>query len=130
MKALGDYIHSKGLKFGIYSSPGQRTYSNQEGSYGHEEQDAQMFADWGVDYIKYDWCGAFRIYQPSDMQAIYQKMGRLLRDTGRPIVYSLCQYGMEEVWKWGPQAGGNLWRTTADIGNTWDSMSEIGTGSP
>jgi alpha-galactosidase len=126
MKALGDYIHSKGLKFGIYSSPGPRTCGNQEGSYGHEEQDAQMFADWGVDYIKYDWCGAFRIYQPSDMQAIYQKMGRFLRDTGRPIVYSLCQYGMEEVWKWGPQAGGNLWRTTGDIGNTWDSMSEIG----
>jgi alpha-galactosidase len=126
MKALGDYVHGKGLEFGIYSSPGPRTCGNQEGSYGHEEQDARMFAEWGVDYIKYDWCGAFRIYKNEEMQAVYQKMGEILRKTGRPIVYGLCQYGMADVWKWGPDAGGNLWRTTGDIADTWQSMEQIG----
>ncbi len=126
MKALADYVHGKGLKLGIYSSPGHRTCGNQEGSYGHEEQDAKMFADWGIDYLKYDWCGAFRIYKNEEMQAVYQKMGALLRQTGRPIVYGLCQYGMADVWKWGPDAGGNLWRTTGDIDDTWPSMEEIG----
>ena len=126
MKALADYVHGLGLKLGIYTSPGHRTCGNQEGSFGHEEQDARMFADWGIDYIKYDWCGAFGIYENHEMQAVYQKMGTLLREAGRPIVYSLCQYGMEDVWKWGPDAGGNLWRTTGDIGDHWKSISEIG----
>ncbi len=126
MKALADYVHGKGLKLGIYSSPGHRTCGNQEGSYGHEEQDAKMFAEWGIDYLKYDWCGAFRIYKNEEMQAVYQKMGAILRQTGRPIVYGLCQYGMADVWKWGPDAGGNLWRTTGDIDDTWQSMEEIG----
>jgi alpha-galactosidase len=128
MKALGDYVHGKGLKFGIYTSPGPRTCGNKEGSYGHEEQDARMFAGWGVDYIKYDWCGAFRIYKNDEMQAVYQKMGEILRKTGRPIVYGLCQYGLADVWKWGKDAGGNLWRTTGDIGDTWQSMEAIGFG--
>ena len=126
MKALAEYVHAKGLKLGIYSSPGPRTCGNQEGSYGHEERDARMFADWGIDYLKYDWCGAFRIYKNEEMQAVYQKMGAILRQTGRPIVYGLCQYGLADVWKWGPDAGGNLWRTTGDIGDTWASMEEIG----
>jgi alpha-galactosidase len=126
LKALGDYVHGKGLKLGIYSSPGPRTCGNKEGSYGHEEQDAGMFAEWGIDYLKYDWCGAFRIYENHEMQAVYQKMGSILRETGRPIVYSLCQYGMEEVWTWGADAGGNLWRTTGDIADTWESMEKIG----
>lgn len=126
MKALADYVHGQGLKLGIYSSPGHRTCGNKEGSYGHEEQDARMFAEWGIDFIKYDWCGAFRIYENDEMQAVYQKMGAILRETGRPIVYSLCQYGMEEVWKWGADAGGNLWRTTGDIADNWKSMEEIG----
>ncbi len=126
MKALADYVHGKGLKLGIYSSPGHRTCGNKEGSYGHEEQDARMFAEWGIDYLKYDWCGAFRIYENEDMQAVYQKMGTILRETGRPIVYGLCQYGMEEVWKWGPDAGGHLWRTTGDIADNWESMEQIG----
>jgi alpha-galactosidase len=126
MKALADHVHSKGLKLGIYSSPGHRTCGNREGSYGHEEQDARMFAGWGVDYIKYDWCGAARIYQNEEMQAVYQKMGAILRQTGRPIVYGLCQYGLAEVWKWGPDAGGNLWRTTGDIADNWPSMEAIG----
>ena len=128
MRALADYVHGKGLKLGIYSSPGHRTCGNQEGSYGHEEQDARMFAEWGVDYLKYDWCGAFRIYKNEEMQAVYQKMGAILRQTGRPIVYGLCQYGLADVWKWGPDAGGNLWRTTGDIADTWESMEEIGFG--
>src|SRR5271157_1539980 len=126
MKALVDYVHSKGLKIGIYSSPGPKTCAGYEGSYGHEEQDAQQYADWGFDYLKYDWCGAARIYEDEEMQAVYQKMGDALRRTGRPIVYSLCQYGRADVWKWGPKVSGNLWRTTGDIRDSWDSMSNIG----
>ena len=126
MKALADYVHSKGLKLGIYSSPGPRTCANYEGSYGHEVQDAQMFAAWGIDYLKYDWCSAFRIYKDEEMRAVYQKMGEALQATGRPIVFSLCQYGKQEVWKWGGLAGGNLWRTTDDIFDSWQSMSTIG----
>jgi alpha-galactosidase len=126
MTALANYVHERGLKLGIYTSPGHRTCGNKEGSYGHEEQDARMFAEWGIDYIKYDWCGAFRIYENDEMQAVYQKMGAILQALDRPIVYSLCQYGMEEVWKWGPDAGGNLWRTTGDIADNWQSMEQIG----
>jgi alpha-galactosidase len=126
MKALADYVHSKGLKLGIYSSPGPKTCANYEGSYGHEVQDAQMFAAWGIDYLKYDWCSAFRIYKDEEMRAVYQKMGEALQATGRPMVFSLCQYGKQEVWKWGPLAGGNLWRTTDDIFDSWQSMSTIG----
>jgi len=126
MKALADYVHSKGLKIGIYSSPGPNTCAGYEGSYGHEEQDARTFAAWGIDYLKYDWCGARTLYIDDQMQAVYQKMGDALRTTGRPIVYSLCQYGRQDVWKWGPDVGGNLWRTTRDISDRWDSMSKIG----
>jgi alpha-galactosidase len=126
MKALADYVHSKGLKLGIYSSPGPNTCAGYEGSYGHEEQDARTYAAWGIDYLKYDWCGARNIYTDDEMQAVYQKMGDALRDAGRPIVYSLCQYGRADVWKWGPDVGGNLWRTTGDIRDSWDSMIKIG----
>jgi alpha-galactosidase len=128
MKALADYVHSKGLKLGIYSSPGPNTCAGYEGSYGHEEQDAKTYAAWGIDYLKYDWCGARNLYTDAEMQAIYQKMGDALQATRRPIVYSLCQYGRQEVWKWGPDVGGNLWRTTGDIRDSWDSMSKIGFG--
>ena len=126
MKALADYVHSKGLKLGIYSSPGQKTCAGYEGSYGHEEQDAKTWAAWGIDYLKYDWCSASRIYQDDEMHAVYQRMGDALRATGRPIVYSLCQYGRADVWKWGPEVSGNLWRTTGDIRDAWDSMTSIG----
>src|SRR5260370_24790669 len=108
MKALADYVHSKGLKIGMYSSPGPNTCAGFEGSYGHERQDAKTYAGWGIDYLKYDWCGARNIYRDSEMQAVYQKMGDALRTAGRPIVYSLCQYGRADVWKWGPDVGGNL----------------------
>jgi len=126
MKALADYVHSKGLKLGIYSSPGPNTCAGYEGTYAHEEQDARTYAAWGIDYLKYDWCGARNIYTDAEMQAVYQKMGDALQASGRPIVYSLCQYGRADVWKWGPDVGGNLWRTTGDIRDTWDSMSKIG----
>ena len=128
MKALADYVHSKGLKLGIYSSPGPNTCAGYEGSYGHEEQDARTFAAWGIDYLKYDWCGARILYKDEEMQAMYQKMGDALLATHRPIVYSLCQYGRQDVWKWGADVGGNLWRTTGDIRDAWDSMSRIGFG--
>jgi alpha-galactosidase len=128
MKALADYVHRKGLKLGIYSSPGPNTCAGYEGSYGHEEQDARTYAAWGIDYLKYDWCGARTIYTDEEMPVIYQKMGDALRATGRPIIYSLCQYGRLDVWKWGADVGGNLWRTTGDIRDAWDSMSRIGFG--
>ncbi len=126
MKALSDYVHSKGLKLGIYSSPGPRTCAGFEGSFNHEEQDARTFAAWGIDYLKYDWCSAPAVYEKSQMRAAYQKMGEALVATGRPIVYSLCQYGMLDVETWGPAVGGNLWRTTGDINATWERMSAIG----
>jgi alpha-galactosidase len=126
MKALADYVHSKGLKIGIYSSPGPKTCAGYEGSYGHEEQDAHTYANWGIDYLKYDWCSAARIYKDDEMQAVYQKMGDALLHVGRPIVYSLCQYGRADVWTWGAKVGGNLWRTTGDISDHWRSMDKIG----
>jgi len=128
MKALADYVHSKGLKLGIYSSPGPNTCAGYEGSYGHELQDARTYAAWGIDYLKYDWCGARTLYTDEEMPAVYQIMGDALLATGRPIVYSLCQYGRLDVWKWGSDVGGNLWRTTGDIRDAWDSMSRIGFG--
>jgi alpha-galactosidase len=128
MKGLADYVHSKGLKIGIYSSPGPQVCGGYQGSYGHEEQDAKTFAAWGYDYLKYDWCSAFGIYQPTpaDLEGAYQKMGEALAKTGRPIVYSLCEYGLGDVWTWGAKAGGNLWRTTFDIADTWESMERNG----
>lgn len=126
MKALAAYVHSKGLKIGIYSSPGPRTCGGFEGSYGHEEQDARMYASWGMDYLKYDWCSASRVWKDADMRAVYQKMGEALSKTGRPIAYALCQYGRAEVQTWGPHVAANLWRTTADIRDQYDSMLNIG----
>jgi alpha-galactosidase len=128
MKGLAAYVHSKGLKIGLYSSPGPKTCAGYEGSYGHELQDARTWAAWGFDYVKYDWCSAGQIYKDDEMQAVYQKMGDALREAGRPIVFSLCQYGRAKVWEWGPKVGGNSWRTTGDISDNWRSMSNIGFG--
>jgi alpha-galactosidase len=136
MKALADYVHSKGLKIGIYSSPGPKTCAGFEGSLDHEEQDAKMYAAWGIDYLKYDMCSfipAVMMKQaPNDkaeqmriMIAAYDKMGKALKATGRPIVYSFCQYGWDAVWEWAPSVGGNLWRTTGDISPDWDRMYVI-----
>jgi alpha-galactosidase len=128
MKALAAYVHSKGLRIGIYSSPGPQVCGGYQGSYGHEEEDAQTFADWGYDYLKYDWCSAFSVYQPThaDIQGAYQKMGEALQKTGRPIVFSACEYGLGDIWTWGANAGANLWRTTFDIADNWESMDRIG----
>jgi alpha-galactosidase len=126
MKALVNYVHGKGLKIGIYSSPGPKTCAGYEGSYGHEEQDAQQYADWGFDYLKYDWCSAEKVYQRSQMPELYKKMHDALVRTGRPMVFSLCQYGFGRVWRWGASVGGNLWRTTEDINDHYDRMSVIG----
>jgi len=126
MKALADYVHSKGLKLGIYSSPGPKTCAGYEGSFKHEEQDAQTYAAWGIDYLKYDWCSATQVYDYHSMPAVYAKMGNALLNSGRPIVFSLCQYGVFHGPQWGERVGGNLWRTTGDIRDSWDSMSHIG----
>jgi alpha-galactosidase len=126
MKALAAYLHERGLKLGIYTSPGPKSCAGFEGSYGHEEQDARTFAEWGVDYVKHDWCSAGLVYDDAEMPAVYQKMAEALRATGRPMVYSICQYGRADVWKWGAAAGGNLWRTTGDIVDRWQIMSVIG----
>jgi alpha-galactosidase len=139
MKALGDYIHSKGLKFGIYSSPGPQTCGGYEGSLGHEVQDAKMYAEWGVDFLKYDLCSfndlllKAQAEHPGDpnvkknmMIAAYRKMGDALKATGRPILYSLCQYGVDQPWKWGPGVGAQMWRTTDDIDDSYGRMIAIG----
>jgi alpha-galactosidase len=128
MKALADYVHSKGMKMGIYSGPGRKTCAGFEASYGYEEQDAKTWAAWGIDYLKYDWCSASAVYHRDEMAPAYQKMALALRGTGRPIIYSLCQYGLLDVGEWGAAAGGNLWRTTGDISDRWDSMARIGFG--
>jgi alpha-galactosidase len=126
MKALADYVHSKGLKLGIYSSPGPKTCAGYEGSLDHEQQDAQTYANWGMDYLKYDWCQSGGSVE--DMEAAYTKMHDALVKTGRPIVFSLCQYGWHMVWEWGASVGGNLWRTTGDISDRYFSMADIGFG--
>ena len=136
MKALADYVHSKGLKIGIYSGPGEQTCAKYAGSLGHEAQDAKTYADWGFDYLKYDLCSFRQNMEqeaPNDpakrtqmMKDAYEKMQKALLATGRPIVYSFCQYGWDAVWEWGPSLGANLWRTTGDINPTWDRMTLIG----
>jgi alpha-galactosidase len=126
MKALADYVHSKGLKIGIYSSPGPKTCAGFEGSFGHEEQDAKTWAAWGFDYLKYDWCSASQVYDVKSLPAVYAKMGEALSKSGRPILYSLCQYGWQDVGEWGAKVGGNSWRTTGDISDRWQSMMHIG----
>jgi alpha-galactosidase len=129
MKALGDYIHARGLRFGIYSSPGPRTCAGYMGSYQYETKDARTWAKWGVDYVKYDWCSYGHVAKDNSLEELekpYKVMRAALDECGRDIVYSICQYGMGEVWKWGAAVGGNLWRTTNDINDTWQSLSSIG----
>jgi alpha-galactosidase len=137
MKSLADYVHSKGLKIGIYSSPGPKTCAGYEGSYGHEGQDAKTYAQWGMDYLKYDLCSfipdVMQKQAPNDpqkanelMKQAYDKMHKALVASGRPIVYSLCQYGFDAPWQWAPSIGGNLWRTTGDISADYDRMTLIG----
>jgi len=119
MKALADYIHSKGLKAGLYTSPGPRTCAGFLGSYQHEQQDARRFAEWGFDFLKYDWCSYGKIAKNRslpELQKPYRKMAEILKKLDRDIVLNLCQYGMGNVWEWGCEVGGNCWRTTGDLG--------------
>lgn len=120
MKYLADYIHSKGLKFGIYSCAGTLTCQRRPGGRGHEYQDARTYARWGVDYLKYDWCNT----GTQDARASYATMRDALYAAGRPIVFSLCEWGSNNPWEWAG-AVGNLWRTTGDIGDNWNSMISI-----
>ena len=132
VKAIGDWLHNRGLRLGIYSSPGDLTCGGYLGSLGYEEKDAQTWNDWGVDYLKYDLCGYRSILDtmsyvlPADHIRPYLKMQEYLRQQPRDICYSLCQYGLAKVWKWGEAIGANLWRTTGDITDTWESVTRIG----
>ncbi|MCK4988972.1 MAG: glycoside hydrolase family 27 protein, partial [Bacteroidales bacterium] len=118
MKAMTHYIHSKGLKAGTYISPGPLTCGQYAGSYQHEKQDAQTFAGWGFDFLKYDWCSYGRIAKDRsihELQKPYKLMWKELQKLDRDVVFNLCQYGMGEVWQWGDKVG-NSWRTTGDLG--------------
>ncbi|OAM86945.1 hypothetical protein AW736_25565 [Termitidicoccus mucosus] len=132
MQGLVDHVHSLGLKIGIYSSPGPLTCGRCTGSFGHEEQDARRFAEWGFDLLKYDWC-SYRFFTPpydriskTELQRPFIVMHEALAKQPRDIVFSMCQYGLGDSWEWGADVGANLWRTTRDIIDTWSSMSGIG----
>lgn len=145
MKALADSIHQLGLKIGLYSSPGPWTCGGCAGSYGYEDKDAKIYSKWGFDYLKYDWCSYGGVIDgmldndPSKVRSLsfkggdqlstaikpYKLMGDLLKQQPRDIVFSLCQYGMSDVWTWGGDVGGNSWRTTNDITDTWASVKSI-----
>ena len=117
MKALADYVHGKGLRFGIYTDAGIKTCQGRPGSYGYEDQDARTYAAWGVDYVKEDWCNASGLHA----RAQYARFRKALDKTGRPIVLSICEWGSNQPWEWAPGIG-NLWRTTDDIEDKWLSM--------
>ncbi len=126
MKALADYVHSKGLKLGIYSDAAEYTCGGVTASYNFEELDAQTFAGWGIDYLKYDYCNA-----PEDVTTAftrYKKMGDALKKTGRPMVYAICEWGQRKPWLWARAAGGQLWRTTWDSRDVWQSDNKDLTG--
>ena len=115
IKALSDYVHAKGLKFGIYSDAGRQTCGGRPGSQGHEFQDAKTYAEWGVDYLKYDWCST----GTRNAEEAYTLMADALRESGRDIVFSMCEWGTAKPWLWAANVG-NLWRTTGDITDKWD----------
>jgi len=124
IKALADYVHSRGLKFGIYSDAGSKTCAGRPGSQGHEYQDALQYARWGVDYLKYDWCSS----GTRNAEEAYTTMNNALLATGRPIVFSMCEWGTAKPWLWGKGIG-NLWRTTGDISDKWSSKKKWPDGS-
>ncbi|MBC8082649.1 MAG: glycoside hydrolase family 27 protein [Hymenobacter sp.] len=121
MKALADYVHSKGLKFGVYSDAGSQTCGGRPGSRGYEFQDAVMYASWGVDYLKYDWCNT----EGLKAEGAYKTITAALRKAGRPMVLSICEWGNDKPWEWGPSVG-HLWRTTGDIYNCFDCINDHG----
>ncbi|MGD0368127.1 MAG: glycoside hydrolase family 27 protein [Acidobacteriaceae bacterium] len=122
LKALADYIHSKGLKFGVYSDVGTKTCAGRPGSIGHEYQDARQYAAWGVDYLKEDWCNTL---PGQNAESSYTLMRDALAATGRPIVFSLCEWGSNKPWLWAGPIG-NLWRATGDIQDCWDCKKQWG----
>ena len=137
MHAMADYIHAKGLRAGLYSSPGPSTCGGYTASYQHELDDAKQYAAWGFDYLKYDWCSYGNIakqLKPTFDQRVdldvdrhpYAVMRDALAKQDRDVLFSFCQYGMGDVWQWGEQFGGNCWRTTGDINDSWNSMAGIG----
>jgi len=119
IKALADYVHAKGLKFGLYSDAGSLTCGGRPGSAGHEFQDARQYARWGVDYLKYDWCHT----GPRNAEAAYTIMAKALRESGRDIVLSICEWGVNQPERWGPTVG-HLWRTTGDIFDAWEGKKD------
>jgi alpha-galactosidase len=121
IQALADYVHSKGLKLGVYTDAGMLTCEKRPGSLDHEVQDAKTYAVWGVDYVKIDWCHA----EGLDPEVLYAKFRDALAQSGRAIVFSICNWGVKAPWRWGPRTG-NLWRTTGDIRDNYDRMSVIG----
>jgi alpha-galactosidase len=121
IKALADYVHGKGLKLGVYTDAGRLTCQKRPGSFDHELQDAKAYASWGVDYVKVDWCYS----EGLDPEVQYAKFRGALAQAGRPIVFSICNWGVKAPWRWGSKTG-NLWRTTGDISDKYDSMSLIG----
>jgi alpha-galactosidase len=123
MKALADYVHSKGLKFGLYSDAGTKTCAGRPGSRGHEYQDALQYAAWGVDYLKFDWCNT----TTQNAQASYTTMHDALVTSGRPIVFSMCEWGTAKPWLWAKDVG-NLWRTTGDITDKWEGKYDYSWG--
>lgn len=121
--ALAEYVHSLDLKLGIYSCAGTRTCGGKPGSFAYEFEDARTFASWGVDYLKYDCC----FLPPGvSMEAAYRRMGQALRESGRDIVYSLCNWGLDDVWVWARETGAHLWRSTGDIQDRWHSIYKMG----
>lgn len=125
MKAVGDYLHSLGLKFGVYSDAGSKTCEKRPGGLGHEYQDALQYAAWGVDYLKYDWCNT----TTQDARSSYANIRAALDASGRPIVLSICEWGKAQPWLWGKEVGGNLWRTTDDIQDHWSGREKWADGS-
>ena len=123
IKALADYVHSKGLKLGIYSDAGCKTCAGEPGSLGHEYQDALTYAEWGVDYLKYDWCNT----PDQNAKGSYRLMRDALYASGRPIVFSVCEWGNNNPWEWAPEIG-HLWRTTGDLGCIFDNDKHYGEG--
>ena len=129
MKGLTDYIHAKGLKAGIYTSPGPLTCGGFTGAFQHEEQDARQFAAWGFDFLKYDWCSYGQIAgKDKSLEAFqkpYRQMGKILKSLDRDVVFNLCQYGMGDVWKWGGEVDGHSWRTSGDLGFELNRIYEV-----
>jgi len=122
MKALSDYIHSKGLKFGLYNCAGTKTCAGYPGTRGYEYQDARLYSSWDVDYLKFDWCNTDGI----NAKEAYSTMSKALKTAGRPIIFSLCEWGTNKPWQWAAPVG-HLWRTTGDISNLFDGVLDHGT---